>query len=225
MGSFIDMTGQRFERLVVLERAPNKGDDVSWKCVCDCGETLVTTGANLRRGKTRSCGCLLIESRRRKGRNGTHHKTNTRLYRIWCNMKNRCYNSNDDVYTYYGERGIYICSEWKNDFICFYTWAIKNGYKEEFQIDRIDNKGPYSPENCRWTDRKTQCQNRRSTRMITFQGKSLCLSDWAKELHISHTTLYNRLKKYPLELALTVTGPSSSRILKNAARSMKGLAQ
>lgn len=97
-----------------------------------------------------------------------HGKKNTRLYRIWLQMKNRCFNIRTNRYKDYGGRGITVCDEWKNDFTKFYDWSILNGYQENLTIDRIDNDGNYEPSNCRWVTVKIQNRNSRSNHLITF---------------------------------------------------------
>lgn len=205
MGRFIDLAGQTFGRLTVLHRIPNKKrGETLWLCKCSCGNITETSTNRLRSGLCRSCGCLHRESARQQGLKGVKHgKTGDRLYRVWTNMKTRCYNKNNKNYERWGARGIYVCDEWRINFQAFYDWAMSSGYNSALTLDRIDNDGPYSPDNCRWTTCRAQAQNTRNTKMITFNGKTMCQAEWARELRIDPPTLCYRLKHFPVELALT----------------------
>lgn len=174
MGRFIDLTGQRFGRLVVLERAEDdKNKNPRWRCRCDCGNETVVLGHHLRTGNTRSCGCFFHEKQSKLMKQlcvergikppgcVTHNSSKTRLYNIWCGMKKRCYNSASSVYEYYGGRGITVCDEWLHSFEAFRDWALTHGYAENLTIDRIDNDKGYSPDNCRWLTLADQQRNRR----------------------------------------------------------------
>lgn len=184
MGVFIDLTGMRFGRWLVIERASNpKGTRAVWLCKCDCGNTNIVTGKDLRSGRTKSCGCLRVK----------HGCEKTKLYNVWHNMKSRCYNPTSAPFKDYGGRGITVCEEWRNDFIPFRDWSFSNGYAEGLSLDRIDNDGPYSPENCRWVSMKEQCNNRRNNHFLNYNGETHTLASWAELKGMSPATLRRRI--------------------------------
>lgn len=136
--------------------------------------------------------------------NYKHGLCKTRLYRIWANAKSRCGDKNNPLFKYYGEIGIKVCDEWLNDFQAFYDWSMANGYKHNLTIDRINYNGNYEPSNCRWVTMKAQARNRKSNRIIEFQGERKHIIDWAKVLGINAKTLYSRFDKgWSVEKALT----------------------
>ena len=179
---------------MVKERAENyispKGKrDTQWKCMCDCGKMTTARGADLTSGRKKSCGCLQKDHAIKHGMEGT------RLYRIWHGMKDRCKNENGKNYANHGGRGISICEEWCNDFQAFYDWSMENGYQDGLTIDRRDNDGNYEPSNCRWTTAKVQANNRRSNRMIEYEGESHTEAEWGEITGLGRSVVHQRLKE------------------------------
>lgn len=192
MPKLIDLTGQRFGRLVVVKRTDNSADGKArWLCKCDCGQSKAVLGEYLKKGRTNSCGCIKSESSSKRFKK--HGGRNSKLYRIWSNMKDRCNNPNCKAFSDYGGRGITVCKEWLADFSAFQKWAFANGYKEGLTIDRKDNDKGYYPDNCRWTDRKVQGNNKRNCRYITYKGQRKTVAEWSEITNIPHDTLLYRL--------------------------------
>lgn len=197
MGKFIDLTGKKFGRLTVIERAENNEHGTAqWLCKCDCGNYDVVTTGNLKK-TTASCGCY------RQERMTKHGKSGERVYKIWKDINKRCNNANHGNYEDYGGRGIKVCNEWRNSFEMFYKWATENGYTDNLTIDRIDVNGNYEPSNCRWVDYKTQANNRRNNHLITYNGKTQTMAQWADELGMKYKTLSDRINisKWSVEKA------------------------
>jgi len=190
MTKLIDLTGQRFGRLVVLERAENAKDgSICWKCKCDCGKIIVTRANSLRMNRTKSCGCLQKEYFKT-----SHKESKTKFYKLWHGIIERCENSTNGSYKNYGAKGITICEEWHN-YENFKNWALNNGYKEGLSIDRIDNNKGYYPENCRWVTFIKQQNNKKDNHYITYNGKTQSISDWARELGTKYYTIHARIKR------------------------------
>jgi len=200
MARVLGMIGKRFGRLTVISRAEDgKGGRTRWSCACDCGGTTTTSGKNLRRGHTNSCGCL--KSERSSEAHLTHGMTSTRTYESWTAMKKRCTNHNNPDYENYGGRGITVCERWA-DFENFY--ADMGERPDGMSIERSDNNGNYCPENCSWDNRKAQSRNRRSNVIIKYQGEARCMKDWAEELGINYKTLWGRLQNHPPQIAFNM---------------------
>ena len=177
----IDMTGKKFGRLTVVEFDRLQNRKTYWKCVCDCGLTVIAVGNNLRSGNTSSCGCLRREKTRERGlNNATHgesHDNRTRLYTIWCGMRARCNRPTHHAYKLYGGNGVKLCEEW-NDYAAFKDWAENNGYADNLSIDRIDHLGNYEPSNCRWitiSENVARANKNHTTRkLIRGEGAQEC---------------------------------------------------
>lgn len=207
----IDMTGKRFGRWTVLERDCLEKRNAYWICRCDCGNYGIVRGDELRDGRSGSCGCLHSEimheklaDMRKQGMGCTHRLSNARLFNIWSQMKARCYNKNAPNYHNYGGRGIAICEEWLADFQSFYDWAVSNGYSDDLTIDRINNNGNYEPSNCRWATNTEQGENRRTSVILTYNGESHCINEWARITGIPAHVIAKRIKKgWSVEQTLT----------------------
>ena len=128
---------------------------------------------------------------------GDHlYRDNPRLGGVYDSIKQRCYNPKRENYERYGGRGITMCDEWKKSSEPFIRWALENGYREGLQLDRIDNDGQYSPENCRWVTQSENCRNTRRTKNITLFGETKSIAAWCEELPISQYTLYWWLREF-----------------------------
>ncbi len=196
--NFIDLTGQRFGRLLVLNASVPAKSSTRWECRCDCGAIAIIATGNLRHGHTRSCGCLK--------RDGTGHITHglskTRELRIWQKMIARCHRPEDDHFKYYGARGIYVCDRWRNSVADFYS-DMGPRPSPKHSIERKNNDGPYSPDNCRWATHAEQMLNRRNSVMLTYLGKTQNLCLWAKELGLPFKLLQSRnARGWPTEKIL-----------------------
>lgn len=207
MGKFVDLTGQRFGRLTVVERVySKKGRHTNWLCKCDCGNKTITTKQHLTSNHTKSCGCLKLETLNKN--RFKHGLCESRLYYIHSSMKDRCYNKNNKRYKNYGIRGIKVCDEWlnkENGFMNFYNWAMENGYRDDLTIDRIDVNGNYEPNNCRWATIMQQSNNKSNNHYFIYKNERHTISEWSKLLNIKKEILYDRINnsKIPLDNIFT----------------------
>lgn len=189
---FQKLIGEKFGRLTVLEYAgKDKYGHVKWLCRCICNKEITCLGMRLKQGFTKSCGCLRKE--RISKLFTTHGASSTHTYKCWQSMLGRCRNPSLPNFSDYGGRGINICERWEK----FENFLADMGFAPTIKhsLDRIDNDGDYKPENCRWATIKEQNRNRRDTRLLTHQGKKMCIVDWANELGISESTIRGRLRR------------------------------
>lgn len=190
----IDISGQKFGRLTAV-RYNGKS---KWFCICECGGSAIALAQNLKKGNSTSCGCKRRENQFR------HGQSNSPLYRVWIAMRRRCNNPSDPAYANYGGRGITVCDRWQSSFAAFF--ADVGERPKGYELDRIDNDGPYAPENVRWVTSKTNKHNKRTNRKITWRGVTLPVTVWAEKLGMHPRTLFNRLGRgWPLERAMTET--------------------
>jgi hypothetical protein len=199
------LAGQRFGRLVAVEVSPrkcSKSRTTFWVCRCDCGAERHVRRYSLLCGETKSCGCLHREIARAAGdRTRTHGRSKSSMYAIWDSMRQRCLNPKNGDYQNYGGRGITVCEQWAS-FECFV--ADMGERPDGMTLNRIDNDGPYSKENCEWATTKAQARNTRATRTLTMKGRSMPMVAWAEELGMSYNTLSARLRRgWPVSVALT----------------------
>lgn len=187
------LVGQKFGRLTVIKiDHMDYRHESHWLCECDCQDrTIISVSrSHLLSGNTVSCGCYRSDNMRR--RSTTHGMSSTRLYNIWEHMRNRCDDENNERYDRYGGRGIAVCDEWE-DFENFRDWALDNGYSDELTIDRRDNDGGYTSENCRWVDSFTQANNTSRNRYISYGGETHSVAEWARILGVKYRIMLYRI--------------------------------
>lgn len=182
-----DLTGQKFGKLTVVSYAgTDKHQKRRWNCQCECGKPNIVSTTSLRLGKVQSCGCYFAETHTK---HGDHRALE---YFAWRSMKARCTDAGVRYYEKYGGRGIKVCERWL-DYENFLSDMGRKPTKAH-SLDRIDNDGDYTPENCRWATKSEQTRNRSTSVWITFNGKTQLMGDWAAELGISYRVLYQRVR-------------------------------
>lgn len=216
MRKCIDLTGQRFGRLTVIERSGStKHGAAKWRCMCECGKETIVIGDELRKGNTTSCGCYAREVSRElaleyiAGQNKTHDMTETPIYKEWSEMKRRCYNPQDTSYENYGGRGIAVCDKWRDSFEAFYEDVSKLPHFGEkgYSLNRKDNDGNYEPNNIEWATAKEQANNRRSNHLIAYNGKTQTIAQWAEEYKMPYKKLWKRLNTFHWDIARALNTP------------------
>jgi hypothetical protein len=179
-----DEAGNVYGKLTVICASGRDSAGIKWTCRCECGAMTIVRGSSLRNGHTTSCGCA---SKIADG------KCHTPEYRIWYAIKHRCHNPKSTHYSYYGERGITVCERWRTSFDAFLADMGPKPFPKA-TVERTNNSLGYSKSNCTWATRKEQSLNTRSTKMLTYNGETLCQSDWARRLGIAYQTLCYRIR-------------------------------
>ena len=201
-----DLTGQKFGRLTIVKLVsfkyhkrwdrPHPLREAVWRCACDCGGIIEIPFSYFKYGDTGSCGCLhteqLVARSRKHGmaKRGNAHPA----FNVWQSMIARCHRKSDSAYHNYGGRGIKVCKRWRSGFKNFWD-DMGESWKQGLSIERKDNNGPYSPENCKWATIFEQSRNRRNNIRLTFNGQTRVLSEWSELLGINYGTLCSRIFK------------------------------
>lgn len=207
--------GKVFGSLTLINEVPGRAIDGHGVmrmavCLCVCGSQKQYFPQNLKRGLSTGCGCdkgakiAAAKTTHGEAGHGPENINRTPEYRTWSHMIGRCHNETDASYYRYGGRGIYVCDRWRYSYENFRDDMGKRPKGKS--IDRWpDNDGPYAPWNCRWATQLEQCRNKRTNRMVTFRGETLCSKDMAAKYGLSRTAFENRLDKlnWSLEDALT----------------------
>lgn len=187
MAATKDFSGMRFGRLVaVAPTEERKNKKIMWECLCDCGAKVFVRSGDLPGGKVKSCGCSRKDMI-------SHGQTSSTEYRTWTDILQRCNNPNSKAFKDYGGRGVYVCQRWAS-FENFYSDMGKRPSKYH-SIDRIDNNGPYSAENCRWATQSEQNRNKRTNRIVKVRGGTLCLADAVDRYGKDYKLVMSRLRK------------------------------
>lgn len=226
MGKIKDITGQRFGRLTALCHAgfDGKRGEALWLCRCSCGQEILARGGDLRNEHTKSCGCYNDE--RRRERSTTHGGTSggkwERLYGVYAGMIQRCEDRNHRFYAEYGGRGITVCPEWRHNYAAFRDWAYTHGYDpvaphRRCTIDRINNDGNYSPDNCRIVDQLVQNNNSRHNHRVTYNGETHTLSEWERLKGLPNHILSHRLNQYGWSVDRALNTPARNQRSKYTA--------
>lgn len=189
MPATINITGVRFGRLTAIS-SHGKNKQKRWLCLCDCGNQSRVSISQLTTGKTSSCGCLQKE--RTSAARSSHRMSDTPLYNVWKGIKKRCLNTKDKAWHCYGGRGITVCDRWRMDFAAFVS--DMGPRPRGMTIERIDNDGPYSPQNCRWATRMEQMNNLRKSVFVKVGSETLTLSQWGRKFGLHAGTIRLRIR-------------------------------
>lgn len=215
MGKCVSLIGKKFNRLTVVKRVIKNNDKhIYYLCKCDCGGEKIVRQDHLSRNNIVSCGCYnreqsSIRCKYLGKQNVKHNLSHSRLYRIYAQIKTRCYNAKSPNFKYYGARGIKVCNEWlgENGFLNFYNWATNNGYDENLSIDRINVDRNYEPSNCKWSDNVEQANNKRNNHYVFYKGNKVTISQLSRMIKINRDVLYDRINNLQWCLNKAVNTP------------------
>lgn len=198
-----DISGRKFGRLTTLECLGRHKRSTYYRCACDCGEIFDCTGSSLTSGHSKSCGC-------KHWRHRDSGSKRAEEYSIWVNMRRRCTDPKLRNYPWYGGRGIYVCSRWESGegnlggYECFLQDMGRRPSKKH-TLERRQNDGPYSPENCVWATQKQQARNKSANVRVEAFGRTMVLAEWAEEFGLPQGVLWSRLKRgWPPERAISL---------------------
>jgi hypothetical protein len=200
--------GRKFGRLTIVAYYPGAARPrvlARFGCKCECGKYLKPDCQSVRSGNSLSCGCLNRElSAERARHRATHRMSKSPEYRSWQAMRDRCYRKSHKFYYRYGGRGIRVCQQWRNSFESFLT-DMGPKPSPKHSIDRHpDKNGNYEPGNCRWATTRQQLRNTIVNRLITWNGRTLCLEEWSEVTGLARHVIWGRLNKgWPVERALS----------------------
>lgn len=203
--------GEKYGKLKILDVYIKPNSGVLFFCLCDCGKNkTIKCLHKLTSGHTKSCGC------HKRSFNLKHGLTRSYIHNIYQNMTRRCHSPKSDSYGEYGAKGITVCDRWRENILNFIE-DMGMPPTNKHSIDRIDNTKGYSKENCRWATSAEQARNKRTNRMYTVNGKTMCLHDWAREKNISATSITDRMKRgWSLERAINT--PPNLKFLRGDLR-------
>ena len=204
------LVGMSFGEWTVSAFAYNGADrHARWECKCSCGTVRIVSGHNLKGGQSVSCGCHRPNNKR-------HGETGSSLHSIWKNMIGRCSCESNTAYGYYGGRGITVCERW----LVYENFRDDMGERPSpnHSVDRINNNGAYSPENCRWATREQQGRNKRNNIMVAIGTEVACIAEWCDRLHLNRDTVYMRLHIgwTPMQAILAPPNTQRKRITDNS---------
>lgn len=213
--AFVNLTGKKFNRLTVLGISLKRGknNQIHWDCLCDCGKLKSIMTTSLKRGLTKSCGCILKEAKTTHGLSKKGQRV--KGYNTWDMMKQRCTNPNHDSFCDYGARGITICDRWLDNKNGFSNFIIDMGERPSLRhsLDRYpDINGNYCPENCRWGTDEQQSRGKRNNVWIEYNGERKIQKDWAKLLNISYNYLRTLCKYKSFE---DIVSFCKTRVIRN----------
>lgn len=194
MTAALNVTGERYGRLVAIDRAMSEGGRSMWRFQCDCGNEIVRRLEVVRVGDTRSCGCLRKETTRARSLTHGHrvgHRT-TKTRKSYEHAKGRCFNPNNPKYPQYGGRGITMCREWVEDFEAFVR--DMGECPPGRTLDRVDVNSHYEPRNCRWATSRQQARSRTDNVLVLHEGREMVLKDFASFMGVGYKALHRRVK-------------------------------